>query len=106
VTGGFEERVAHNESVMRDINERIDAGTWPGPDTELLIFCCECALLGCNLLVELTHPEYVFVRENPRRFLLAPGHELPAVEVVVRREAGYVVVEKVGEAGREAAALE
>src|SRR5579872_4272086 len=68
VTASFEERVAHNESVMRDINERIDAGTWPGPDTELLTFCCECALLGCNLLVELTRAEYAFVRENPRRF--------------------------------------
>jgi hypothetical protein len=104
VTGSFEERVAHNESVMRDINERIDAGTWPGPDGELVAFCCECALLGCNLLVELPRDDYLYVRENPRRFLLAPGHELPAVEVVVRREPDYVVVEKIGEAGREAAA--
>ncbi|MGH2852495.1 MAG: hypothetical protein ACRDLP_18000, partial [Solirubrobacteraceae bacterium] len=60
----------------------------------------------CNLLVELPRADYAFVRKNPRRFLLAPGHELPDVEVVVRSEPGYVVVEKVGEAGREAAALE
>jgi hypothetical protein len=89
---------------MRDINERIEAGTWPGPDGELLTVCCECGVLGCNVLVELTRPEYLFVRENSRRFLLAPGHELPAVEVVVRHEPGYVVVEKTGEAGRAAAA--
>jgi hypothetical protein len=59
-------------------------------------------MLGCNLLIELTPAEYERVRACGRRFLLAPGHEIPDVEVVVLREPGYLVVEKVGDAGRVA----
>ena len=51
------------------------------------------------LLLELSLPTYERVRQNPRRFLLAPGHEVPEVEVVVERAEAYVVVEKRGEAG-------
>jgi hypothetical protein len=51
----------------------------------------------------LTFPEYEAVRADPHRFVLAPGHELPGVEVVIEATPGHVVVEKVGEAGRAAA---
>ena len=98
------ERLAHNEAVFREINERIEAGTWVTSADQRIAFACECAALGCNVLVELTAAEYEAVRAHPRRFLLSPGHELPAIEVVVHRGDGYVVVEKQGEAAEVAEA--
>ena len=102
MTRGHEDRLAHNEAVFRDINERIEAGHWPGADPEPLAFRCECARLGCNMLLELTIAEYERVRADSRYFVLIPGHEMPEIETVVHRAAGYVIVEKVGEAARVA----
>ncbi len=96
------DRIAHNESVFRELNERIELGHWPGQDAETIAFRCECASLGCNVLVELKVAEYERVRANARHFLLAAGHELPDVETVVERHERYVVVEKLGEAGEAA----
>jgi hypothetical protein len=103
VSGGLEDRIAHNEAVLREINDRIEAGALPRPVDDPVAFRCECGRLRCNLLVEMTIPEYEAVRADPHRFLLVPGHELSEVEVVIERKPGYIVVEKVGEAGEAAA---
>ncbi len=92
------DRIAHNETLFRDVNERIKAGPWPTEGEEVVAFRCECGSLRCNMLVELTIPEYERVRASSTHFLLVSGHEIPAVERVVEREAAYVVVEKVGRA--------
>jgi len=94
-----------NESVFRDVNEGIERGQWPG-ESDAVGFRCECAQLGCNLLVNLTLVEYEGVRANPRRFLVVPGHELSSIESVVETQAGYVVVEKRDEAGEKAQAAD
>ena len=99
-----EERLAQNETVFREINERIEAGTWIASGDERIAFTCECAALGCNVLIALTVTEYESVRAHPRRFLLATGHELPAMETVVHRGDAYVVVEKTGDAADAAEA--
>ena len=96
------ERIGHNEAVFRDLNERIEAGQWPGEEGSPAVFLCECARLGCNMLVELTLREYEQIRADARHFVLAPGHELPEAESVVERNADYVVVEKQGAAARVA----
>src|SRR5918992_6409866 len=93
------ERVARNESAFRDANERIERrledlslehGSAP--------FLCECDDETCAEVLRLTLAEYESVREHPRRFAVAPGHESGPVEMVERHD-GYVVVEKEGEAG-------
>lgn len=99
-------RLASNEAVFREVNEGIERGQWPGDEEKPVGFRCECARLGCNLLVEMTLPEYEQVRADPRHFLMIPGHELPEVESVVRREQSYVVVEKRDEAGEHAEAVD
>ncbi len=38
--------------------------------------------------------EYEWLRQNPLRFAVLPGHEAPAVEDVVERHSGYLIVEK------------
>jgi hypothetical protein len=93
-----EDRIAHNETLFREVNERIEAGLWPTERGEPAAFRCECGSLRCNALVELTLPEYERVRAGATHFVLVPGHEIPAIERVVRRDPSYVVVEKVGDA--------
>jgi hypothetical protein len=97
-------RLAANEALFREVNEGIQRGQWPGDGGERSGYRCECGRLGCNALVPLTPQEYERIRAHPRRFVLLPGHELEDIETVVENTAGYVVVEKRAEAGREAAA--
>jgi len=92
------DRIAHNETLFRDVNERIEAGQWPMDRGEPAAFRCECGSLACNQLVELRPEEYERVRASATHFVLVPGHEIPAVERVVKRESSHVVVEKVGDA--------
>lgn len=95
----LQERLAANESVFREINEGIERGQWPGEEDSPVGFRCECARLGCNDLLELTVHEYERVRANPRRFIVVPGHERLDAEIVVERNPGYLVVEKIAQAG-------
>jgi hypothetical protein len=92
-------RVAANEALLRQVNEAIERGQWPGEEKERVGFRCECAQLGCDQVVELTPREYEQVRAHPRRFVLVNGHEVPAEEVVVESGAGWVVVQKQERAG-------
>jgi len=93
------ERIADNEAMFRQVNESIARGQWPGDEGKPVGFRCECARLGCNVVIELTMPEYEAVRANPRRFVIAIGHELPETERIVQTSGGYAVVEKLDEAG-------
>jgi hypothetical protein len=86
------------------VNESIERGRWPGEEDVPAAFRCECGRLGCNELLELTVREYERVRANPRRFLVAVGHQLPDAEDVVETSESYLVVEKRGEAGEVAEA--
>ena len=63
-------------------------------------FLCECAEPGCAELVLLTPAEYEDIRSSPTRFFNVPGHQQSGGSAVrvVREQAGYVVVEKAGEA--------
>jgi hypothetical protein len=55
-------------------------------------------------MIEVRMGEYERARSRPRQFLVATGHERPEFETVVQTGAGYSVVEKLDEAGREAEA--
>lgn len=98
----LQQRLAANESVFRRINEGIEKGQWPGEEDRPIGFRCECAHLGCTQVLELSVRDYETVRANPRRFIIAPGHERLEAEVVVERHPEYLVVEKLGQAGEAA----
>ncbi|MFZ0089901.1 MAG: hypothetical protein WAL63_10365 [Solirubrobacteraceae bacterium] len=100
----LQQRLAANEDVVRRVNEAIDRGRWPGESDSPIGFRCECAQVGCNMLLALTPRDYARVRSGPRRFVMLRGHELPAVERVVETLGEIVIVEKLGAAGSEAAA--
>jgi hypothetical protein len=100
------ERLGANEAVFREINEGIERGQWPGEEDSLVSFRCECAQLGCNDLIQLSVNEYEGVRANPRRFIVVPGHERLEAEAVVERRPGYLIVEKLDQAGTTAEATD
>jgi hypothetical protein len=101
------ERAARNESLFREVNERIeDAATKLSPMfTE---FMCECADDECFEKVSLTLVEYTSVRESgPTYFVVRRGHSDPEVERVVGGEGDrYDVVKKLGAAAEAAIALD
>jgi hypothetical protein len=88
-----QDRIARNEVTYRDVNEAIEAGRH-GDDDQPRPYMCECGLLECNDLIELTVAEYEAVRAHPQRFFMVAGHEIPDVEHVVERHERYTVAEK------------
>ena len=96
-----EERVARNEALFREFNERVEdlADT---VDVDRIRFVCECGDLDCLERVELTRAAYEEVRSDPTRFVVAAGHEKADIERVVAYGEGYVVVEKLAEAAEVA----
>jgi hypothetical protein len=93
-------RLAKNEALFREVNERIaeiTEGLASGVSQANALggLVCECADPLCLERVgPLTIAEYETVRSDPRRFIIAPGHESPDVENVVERQPTYSIVEK------------
>jgi hypothetical protein len=92
-------RAARAEANTRRINEAIEAGT----AADEMVFVCECGELDCGTTVPLSRDEYEAVRTDFDRFLLTPGHELPAIEAVVESHERYLVVRKINPEAREVA---
>jgi hypothetical protein len=97
------ERAAHNESLFRSVNERIEetAIRW-GTAEGGMEAVCECDRIDCEDRIHLSVAEYEQVRANPRHFVVLPEHHDDAVEVVHRDEGRFLVIRKVGDAGRAA----
>ncbi len=94
-----ERRLAKNESLFRDLNERIEqVAIAQAEDAHVFEFLCECSNIDCTLRVNLTLAAYEHARNDPTSFIVATGHELPEIEEVVFRGDGYQVVRKHGEA--------
>jgi hypothetical protein len=95
------ERAARNESLFREINERISEITRE-QQAEWTEAFCECSRLGCTEKVEISLDEYERVRARGDRFFLAGGHEQPEIERVLERNGRFTVVEKLGDGARVA----
>jgi hypothetical protein len=94
-----EERLAMNEALFRDVNERIrEISDTFGQKDATYDFLCECSDPACAERVVLTRAEYEHVRSDSTRFVVAKGHAVPEVESVVERAKDHVVVEKEGAA--------
>jgi hypothetical protein len=98
-----EARAARNQSLFREINERIEdlsAGFELRPPVAEWI--CECANDTCTERIQMSAAEYEAVRSTGNRFLVAPGdeHVWPDVERVTERNNRYWTVEKTGYAGQ------
>jgi hypothetical protein len=97
-------RAAKSQSLLREVNERIEdlaAGRPASMSDEVRLvkeidLACECMDEACTQRVTMTVEEYEAVRSDSNTFFVKPGHDVPEVEDVVREEANYVVVRKVG----------
>ena len=98
--GGFDEirrnRVHSNEQLFRSANEarEADAVRHGTPPASELDFICECGEVSCTTRIHLPLEKYREIHENPKRFAVQPGHELPEFEEVVEAGDGFTVVEK------------
>jgi hypothetical protein len=97
-----ERRLALNEALVRDVNERINEGAQRFDIKGRADFLCECANDGCSERIRLTIDDYNRIREESSWFFVVPGHEIPALELVVDQGEDYVFVEKTG-GGRDVA---
>jgi hypothetical protein len=101
-----QERYVRNESLFREVNERI-AEVNEGFEVDgQADFLCECGRNQCLETVQLSRQEYEAVRAEGDRFVIRPGHENESVERVLARYETYLVVEKIGAAGDESEALD
>lgn len=104
---------AAHQSLFREMNERIaelsGSGTLSGSGVlgeKRLELICECADDRCTEPLMVTLAEYEQVRAVPTHFIVIAGHVVPDVELVIRKESDYVVVQKIGEAGATAKQLD
>jgi hypothetical protein len=91
-----EDRLARNEAVFREVNERIEGlqeSASADPDDQV-DFLCECGSEDCTETVAMTLAEYEDVRSDPTHFVVVPGHEVLDVEHVIDANSRFRVVRK------------
>jgi len=85
-------KLAHNEALFREVNERIH--DLRASRTGGTSYICECANAECFETLTLDDTDYRGLRADPTHFIVVPGHELDGLEHVVRRTPTYLIVEK------------
>jgi len=105
----LQERAARNQSLFREVNERIE-GLPERMDRKALRseWVCECANAACFERVEMSLDEYESIRQHPTRFAVCPAiqHVYAEAERLVEKTDRYWVVEKIERAARVATALD
>ena len=94
--GEREKRLARNEALYREVNERVSevAEQFEAETDTPVGFICECGAADCTEQIPMTLSEHETIRADPTRFAVVPGHELPEIESIVERRPAYLVVEK------------
>lgn len=89
-----EERIAENDILFRQVNERIrelERDRWRAEEID---FMCECGDASCTRVIRLNVGEYERLRSDPTLFAVLPGHQIEDVEDVVETHPNYLVVKK------------
>jgi hypothetical protein len=95
--GAREERLAGNEALFREVNERVAEVATHYIETETrraVDFTCECGRIECSETMMMTIAEYEAIRAHSTHFGVVPQHEQPEIESVIERHPSYFVVEK------------
>jgi hypothetical protein len=90
------ERATKNEQTFQSYNARRTAmeESSETPDDEPVPLVCECDQPKCWRAIEIPLGEYERAVKEPDRFVVVPGHEDPAVEVVVETRENFLIVSK------------
>ena len=100
-------RLARNEALFREVNETVQTLVLPSDDESgLHDFFCECSDVECTIRVKLSHSEYETARSEGTRFIVACGHQRLDIERIVLEHDRFLLVEKMGGGGDEAAKLD
>jgi hypothetical protein len=90
-----EERIAFNEALFRQVNERLEESlTDMGDHSASIEIFCECGQGECMEKIRVGRDVYEQVRQHPARFLVAPGHDAPDVDRVIETLDTFQIVEK------------
>jgi hypothetical protein len=95
--GAREERLAENEGLFREVNERVAEVATHNIDNETassVDLTCECGRTDCSETMMMTIAEYEAIRARSTHFGVVPQHEQPEIESVIERHPSYFVVEK------------
>ena len=93
-------RIADNEVVLREVNERIAEKSSDlearglAESYETSEYLCSCGRPDCDQSVELTLEEFAEAHARDDQFIVAPGHYLSDIEDVVADHERYMVVRK------------
>jgi hypothetical protein len=60
-------------------------------------FICECSDAHCTRVIQLTLDEYEAIREQPRHFVVVPGHVVADFDHVTEENERYAVLFKDGD---------
>jgi hypothetical protein len=96
-------RLGLNESVFREINERIEEMATTFEVRDRLDFICECGDASCNSRIEMALEDYEKLRSDATTFAVVNGHEILEIEEIVARHKTYGVVRKTDIDARKAA---
>jgi hypothetical protein len=94
------ERVARNDAIFREANEKIRGSAEELDFTDIVPFICECADPECTKVLRLSISDYEQVRSDATHFINAKGHVVAGqgfAEVIEERD-GWDIVAKVGAA--------
>jgi hypothetical protein len=95
-----EDRVARNEALYRELNERIReieedlSARGVADEPELGEYFCECGFDACMEKIRVTPQEYEAVRSSPVQFAIKPEHLVPDVERVLQQNSRFALIEK------------
>jgi hypothetical protein len=97
-------RIASNESVFRQLNEKIEGLNEAfGPMAGSMTAICECGDPHCVEQIDVELELYERVRADPTLFIVATGHDIEDVEDIVANHEGFDVVCKHKGAGKTVA---
>jgi hypothetical protein len=87
------ERLELRQRLFREVNDKL-CELWTQldpPSTGRTTYLCECADPACLDTIELTLGEYENVRAEPDLRAVAPGHEQPGCQLIIRKQRFSVV---------------
>jgi O-succinylbenzoate synthase len=88
------ERIAVNEGLFRNANERTAEWDEVRDSDEPVLYVCECANPDCRRRIRLTREEYERVRQDSKHFAATQGHQIADAETVIEDNGDWVVIEK------------
>jgi ANTAR domain-containing protein len=88
--GSREELLVQTEEVYRRVNDAIARQ----PSANEASFLCECSNPYCSDRIDVTADDIELLHSVPGYYVVAPGHDIPDVEDVVRETEQYMIVQK------------